>query len=227
VKLTSGSPAAAPDSYPADFDDPQRGFIAEVPDGEVLGDGGRVVLSLKKTHGFEQQTTTPATVNPSLWRQTRLNGFQGLFKVVDRVYQIRGLGDSSMTIVESDTGVIVVDTLIATETAKAGMDLYFQHRPRKSVVAVIYTHSHADHISGVRGVVTEDDVPTGKVAIVARSCWRCSTTSRWASPSSSPGRRRASVRGPLKRQRPFNFLISSRRCGFSRAISWAIFSKPV
>jgi alkyl sulfatase BDS1-like metallo-beta-lactamase superfamily hydrolase len=90
---------------------------------------GPVVLSLKKTHGFEQKTTTPATVNPSLWRQTRLNGFQGLFKVADRVYQSRGLGDSNMTIVESDTGVIVVDTLIATETAQAGMHFYFQHRP--------------------------------------------------------------------------------------------------
>ena len=151
----------------ADFDDAQRGFIAAIPDGEVRGDAGRVVLSLNKSYGFEQQANAPATVNPSLWRQAQLNGFHGLFKVTDRVYQIRGLGDSNLTIVESDTGVIVIDTLIAVEMAKAGMDLYFQHRPRKPVIAVIYTHSHADHIGGARGVVSEDDVRAGKVAIIA------------------------------------------------------------
>ena len=75
----------------------------------------------------------------------------GLFKVVDHIYQLRGFDLSNITIVEGDSGIIVVDPLITKEAAKAAMDLYFAHRPKKPVVAVIYTHSHADHYGGVKG----------------------------------------------------------------------------
>ena len=150
----------------ADFDDAQRGFIASLPDGLVLGDGQRVVWSMKP-YAFEQQAAAPATVNPSLWRQAQLDNFHGLFKVTDRVYQVRGLDDSNMTIVESDTGLIVIDTLLSVETARAGMELYYQHRPRKPVVAVVFTHAHADHFGGVKGVVSENDVRAGRVKIFA------------------------------------------------------------
>ncbi|MGC5352280.1 MBL fold metallo-hydrolase, partial [Klebsiella pneumoniae] len=88
------------------------------------------------------------TVNPSLWRQAQLNNIHGLFKAADRVYQLRGYDISNMTVIEGDTGLIIVDPLLATETAKAALDLYFAHRPRRPVVAVVYTHSHADHFAG-------------------------------------------------------------------------------
>src|SRR5215471_17385715 len=149
----------------ADFEDAQRGFIAPVPDDIKSADGQRTIWSMQR-YAFVTGEAPP-TVNPSLWRQAQLNTFNGLFKVVDRIYQIRGLDDSNMTIVESDTGVIVIDTLSAAESAKAAMDLYYQHRPRKPVVAVIYTHPHADHFGGVKGVVTEADVGSGKVAVFA------------------------------------------------------------
>ena len=116
---------------------------------------------------FLESDRAPDTVNPSLWRQAQLNQIHGLFKVTDRVYQVRGFDLSNMTIVEGDTGLIVIDPLLSAQTAKAGLDLYRQHRPAKPVVAVIYTHSHADHFGGVRGVVDEADVKAGKVAILA------------------------------------------------------------
>jgi alkyl sulfatase BDS1-like metallo-beta-lactamase superfamily hydrolase len=150
----------------ADFDDAQRGFIASLPDGLVLGDGQRVVWSMKP-YAFQQQAAAPATVNPSLWRQAQLDNFHGLFKVADRVYQVRGLDDSNITIVESDTGLIVIDALLSAETARAAMELYYQHRPRKPVVAVVFTHAHADHFGGVKGVVSESDVRAGRVKIFA------------------------------------------------------------
>jgi alkyl sulfatase BDS1-like metallo-beta-lactamase superfamily hydrolase len=150
----------------ADFDDAQRGFIASLPDGLVLGDGQRVVWSMKP-YAFQQQAVAPATVNPSLWRQAQLDNFHGLFKVTDRMYQVRGLDDSNITIVESDTGLIVIDALLSVETARAGMELYYQHRPRKPVVAVVFTHAHADHFGGVKGVVSENDVRAGRVKIFA------------------------------------------------------------
>src|SRR5260370_14130462 len=72
-----------------------------------------------------------------------------------------------MTIVEGDSGLIVIDTLGSPETAHAALDLYYQHRPRKPVGTVIYTHSHPDHFGGVKGVTSEADVASGKVQLLA------------------------------------------------------------
>ena len=148
-----------------DFQDAARGFIATLPDALVTGPNGNVVWS-QKDYSF-LEGTAPDTVNPSLWRQAQLNHQHGLFKVVEGVYQVRGIDLSNMTILEGDTGLIVVDTLLSVETAKAALDLYYQHRPRRPVVAVIYTHPHADHWGGVKGVTTEADVASGKVAVLA------------------------------------------------------------
>jgi alkyl sulfatase BDS1-like metallo-beta-lactamase superfamily hydrolase len=161
--------AAVLSSFPfgdrSDFDEAQRGFIASLPGGIMSANGQRTIWSMKPYDFITG--AAPATVNPSLWRQAQLNNFHGLFKVADRLYQIRGLDDSNMTIVESDSGLIVVDTLSAMESAKAAMDLYFENRPQKPVVAVIYTHTHVDHFGGVKGVVSEVDVHAGNVKVFA------------------------------------------------------------
>jgi alkyl sulfatase BDS1-like metallo-beta-lactamase superfamily hydrolase len=149
----------------ADFADADRGFIAGLPDGTVAGPGERPAWTLKD-YGF-LAAEAPDTVNPSLWRQAQLNLKAGLFKVTERIYQIRSLDISNMTIIEGDKGLIVIDPLTTKETATAGMALYFQHRPVKPVVAVIYSHSHVDHFGGVRGVVELADVTAGKVKIIA------------------------------------------------------------
>lgn len=148
-----------------DFQDAARGFIATLPDALVTGPNGKVVWS-QKDYAFLEKAS-PDTVNPSLWRQAQLNRQHGLFKVVEGVYQVRGFDLSNMTILEGDAGLIVVDTLLSVETAKAALDLYYQHRPRRPIVAVIYTHPHADHFGGVKGVITEADVASGKVAVLA------------------------------------------------------------
>jgi alkyl sulfatase BDS1-like metallo-beta-lactamase superfamily hydrolase len=150
----------------ADYQDAERGFVATIPDALVTGPAGNVVWS-QKDYAFLDKDQAPDTVNPSLWRQAQLNRRHGLFKVVDGLYQIRGLDASNMTLIEGNTGLIVVDPLLAVETARAGLDLYYQHRPRRPVVAIIYTHSHADHFGGVKGVVNETDVASGKVTVIA------------------------------------------------------------
>ncbi|MCX7892711.1 MAG: MBL fold metallo-hydrolase [Burkholderiales bacterium] len=149
-----------------DFEDARRGFIATIPNAEVKAANGRVIWSLAG-YRFLESDRVPDTVNPSLWRQAQLNQFHGLFKVTERVYQVRGFDLSNMTIIEGDTGLIVIDPLISTEVARAGLELYGQHRPKKPVVAVVYTHSHVDHFGGVRGIVDEADVKSGKVKILA------------------------------------------------------------
>ncbi|HEY5725547.1 MAG TPA: alkyl sulfatase dimerization domain-containing protein, partial [Methylomirabilota bacterium] len=137
-----------------------------LPEVEIKNAQGRVVWSLRD-YAFLEPAEAPPTVNPSLWRQARLNMHHGLFQVTERIYQIRGFDISNMTILEGERGLIVIDPLISTETARAGLDLYLQHRGRRPVTAVIYTHSHTDHYGGVRGVIDEADVRAGRVEILA------------------------------------------------------------
>ncbi len=149
-----------------DFEDATRGLIAAVPDLVVKGPGGRDVWNLRD-YGFLQRDEPPPTVNPSLWRQARLNSLNGLFKITEGVYQVRGFDASNMTLVETRTGLIVIDPLFSVEAARAALDFYYQHRPKNPVVAVIYTHSHPDHYGGVKGVVSDADVASGRVRVIA------------------------------------------------------------
>ena len=150
-----------------DFEDAQRGFIAPLlNNGELKNAQGQVVYRAGDFK-FDINAPAPDTVNPSFWRQSQLNGISGLFKVTDRMYQVRGQDISNITFIEGDTGIIVIDPLVSTAAAKASLDKYFQHRPQKPIVAVIYTHSHIDHYAGVKGIVSEDDVKSGKVQIIA------------------------------------------------------------
>ena len=155
-----------PFSDRADFEDARRGFIATLPDGVIPGPGGKPAFDTKQ-YDFLKNDQVPATVNPSLWRQAQLNAINGLFKVTERVYQVRGLDIANLTIIEGDSGLILIDPLLSNETAKAALDLYLQNRPAKPVAAVIYTHSHADHFGGAKGVITEDDAKSGKVKVIA------------------------------------------------------------
>src|SRR5215470_11732076 len=149
-----------------DFDDARRGLIATLPEIEIKNDQGRVVWTLRD-YTFLADEHAPPTVNPSLWRLARLNLNHGLFQVTDRIYQIRGFDVSNMTLIEGDRSLIVVDPLMSTEVARAGLELYTLHRGRRPIVAVIYSHSHVDHYGGVRGVVDERDVSAGRVEIWA------------------------------------------------------------
>lgn len=168
TKLTRDANAAVLNELPfddkQDFEDAKRGFVATVPGFNVPGPG-YALWDLRRYDFIKGDA--PDTVNPSLWRIAQLNLNNGLFKVVDRVYQIRGFDLSNMTIIEGDTGLIVIDPLISPETARAGLELYYKSMSRKPIVAVIHTHSHIDHYGGVKGVVDEADVKSGKVKIIA------------------------------------------------------------
>lgn len=147
-----------------DFDDADRGFIARLTPGVIKNDLGDVVWDNDSYDFLEGDA--PDTVNPSLWRQSQLVARQGLFEVVEGIYQVRGLDLSNMTIVEGDTGIIVIDPLISAETAAAALALYREHRGDRTVVAVIHTHSHVDHFGGVLGVTSQDEVESGAVQII-------------------------------------------------------------
>ncbi|KUI41068.1 alkyl sulfatase [Mycobacterium sp. IS-1590] len=148
-----------------DFDNADRGFIAALDPCVIKAADGRVVWD-NDSYAF-LGADAPPSVHPSLWRQSRLCAKQGLYEVVEGIYQVRGFDLSNITFVEGDTGVIVIDPLISTETAAAALALYREHRGDRAVTAVIYTHSHVDHFGGVLGVTSQTDVDAGRVAIIA------------------------------------------------------------
>lgn len=149
-----------------DFTDAERGFLGTLPDATISNDAGRVVWSMTD-YAFLADDAAPETVNPSLWRQSQLNCRHGLFEVVPGIYQIRGFDISNMTLIEGEHGVIIIDPLVSIEPARAGLALYRQHRGNRPVMAVLYTHSHTDHWGGVKGVVSEEDVASGRVPVIA------------------------------------------------------------
>lgn len=147
-----------------DFENASRGLLAQI-EGEIRTKDGRLVWDPKAYDFIEGQS--PDTVNPSLWRQSRLAAMHGLFEVQDGIYQIRGYDLSVMTLIRGDTGWIIVDPLLSSETAAAGLKLANDTLGERPVTGVLYTHSHADHFGGVRGVLNEKDATDRKVPILA------------------------------------------------------------
>ena len=150
-----------------DFSEARRGWMAPLQDDGVIKDAAGNTVIEAGSFAFVKNGAAPDSVNPGLWRQSQLESETGLFQVTDRIYQVRGYDISGITFIEGDTGVIVVDPLATAEAAAAAADLYFGHRSKRPVVAVIYTHSHTDNYGGVKGVVSEEEIRAGKVRIFA------------------------------------------------------------
>jgi len=166
---TTASNAAVLQQLPftdrTDYESVTKGLIAPFK-GQVKDASGKVIWDIQ-AYDFLAKDKAPESVNPSLWRLAQLSAHAGLFEVSPRLYQVRGLDLANMTIIEGDDGLIIIDPLTMAETAKAALDLYYQNRPHKPVVAVIYSHTHVDHFGGVRGVIDEADVKAGKVKVFA------------------------------------------------------------
>ena len=150
----------------ADFGRATRGLVAQHPSG-TIDTGGHVVWDIHRHDFVRDRSEAPDTVNPSLWRQARLNCVHGLYEVVPGVWQARGYDISNVTFIAGETGWIVIDPLTSEETARASLDLANEHLGTRPVVAVIYTHSHIDHFAGVLGVTTREDVDAGRCRVIA------------------------------------------------------------
>jgi len=149
----------------ADFIDVGRGFIAGFP-VKLHNDTGLLIRDHAELDYITDDAPAPAAVNPSLWRQSQLIKRSGLFMVTEGLYQVRL--SANVTIVDAPDGLVIIDTGVSIDLAKAAMDLFRRHTGnQKPVAAVIYTHTHFDHYGGVKGVVEEDDVTSGKIPIVA------------------------------------------------------------
>ncbi|MGC5165996.1 alkyl/aryl-sulfatase [Luteimicrobium sp. DT211] len=150
-----------------DFADADRGFIAAVPDGRVVAADGHVVLDLHEFEQFADDVPAPDTVNPSLWRQGQLMKRAGLYRVVEGLYQVRNNDLGDLTIVDAPDGLVVIDCTSSVESSTQALALFREHVNDKPVVAVILTHTHIDHYGGIKGVVSEEDVRSGRIPVVA------------------------------------------------------------
>ncbi len=180
-----------------DFEDAARGLIAPLPDGgAIVDDQGGTVWDVGQ-YQWVNEGDCPDSVHPSLRRQTQLLTMHGLFEVCEGIYQVRSADLANMTIIEGDTGVVLVDPLTSPPTARAALDLYSEHRGRRTVHAVIHTHSHIDHYGGVRGVTSDEDVAAGRTRIIAPVGFTEAALSENVLAGNVMGRRASYMYGPL------------------------------
>ena len=150
-----------------DFMEQKRGFVAAPPYKQIMAEAGHVAWDMG-SYEWLLQSNDFDSIHPSLQRQAILNMNYGLYEVLsEKIYQVRGFDLANISFIKSNTGWIVIDPLTARETAGAALDFINEKLGKRPVVAVIYSHSHADHFGGVRGVVDEADVRSGNVPIIA------------------------------------------------------------
>lgn len=163
AQKASAAQLPAEDGRDADFAD--RGFIATRTDPVIRSREGTQIWNLAAYDWMQGEA--PPTVNPSLWRHMMLLRKHGLYKVTDGIWQVRGFDISNMTLIAGKSGWILIDPLTTREAAAAALQLANEQLGTRPVSAVIYSHSHGDHYGGVRGVIDEADVKSGRVAVIA------------------------------------------------------------
>ncbi len=167
IELRNGFKAQLPFSDQRDFEEAKRGFIAEPSYKKIMADAGHVAWDMG-SYQWLLSGKDFASIHPSLQRQAVLNMAYGLYEVVPgRIYQVRGYDLANISFIKGDTGWIVFDPLTAKETARAALEFINEKLGKRPVVGVVYSHSHGDHFGGVRGVVDEADVASGKVMVIA------------------------------------------------------------
>jgi alkyl sulfatase BDS1-like metallo-beta-lactamase superfamily hydrolase len=192
--LNTAVSGSLPLSDQQDFEDAKRGLIASDPELRVTTAEGRQIWNMPAYDFIDADP--PLSVNPSLWRQARLNNIHGLFEVTKGVYQLRGFDLANMSLIEGKTGWIVIDPLTSEETAAKAIAFAREHLGEKPISAIIYTHSHIDHFGGVLGVISAEEVVERRVPIIAPEHFLEEATSENVIAGVAMGRRSLFMMGP-------------------------------
>ncbi len=156
-----------PFSDTRDFDENRKGFIAPMKQRQIPSDAGGVSWDMDQFNFIDEQDRFDS-VDPSLHRIAKLNQNYGLYKVTPGIYQVRGVDLAQITFIRGKTGWIAYDVLVTAETARASWKLFQEHVGEGlPITTVIYSHNHGDHWGGVRGLITDEDVRSGRVQVIA------------------------------------------------------------
>ncbi len=167
LEVLEKAKATLPFADKRDFEEQKKGFIAPMKDLKIMADAGHVAWDMERFQFLDEQDEFDS-IHASLVRQSKLNNNYGLYEVIPGIYQVRGFDLSDISFVRGKTGWIVFDPLVSTEVVRAAWKLFQEHvGDGLPVSAVIYSHTHGDHWGGVRGLVDEADVRSGKVSIIA------------------------------------------------------------
>ena len=115
-----------------------------------------------ETQAFSQES---ASVPAQLTAHARTMA-QGVYQVAEHFYVAVGYGQSNMTMVAGTDGVLLIDCLETEEHARHALN-DLRTVTDKPIKAVIYSHSHPDHISGVRAILDPVDLQGGHVKLYA------------------------------------------------------------
>lgn len=80
---------------------------------------------------------------------------QGIVKVSDNVFTAVGFHGANTSMIVGTDGAIIVDTLMGPASAANALEA-FRNYSDKPVKAIIYTHSHGDHIGGTSAFVGDE-----------------------------------------------------------------------
>jgi alkyl sulfatase BDS1-like metallo-beta-lactamase superfamily hydrolase len=167
LEVLKQAKAKLPFADKKDFEEQKKGLIAPMKDLKIKADAGHVAWDMERFQFLEKQEEFDS-IHPSLHRISVLNNNYGLYEVIPGIYQVRDFDLADITFVRGKTGWIVFDVMVSAETVRAAWKLFQEHVGKGlPVSAVIYSHSHADHWGGVRGIVTDADLKSGKVPIIA------------------------------------------------------------
>ena len=155
-----------------DFDDiselenAKRGLIEATPDLVITNAKGQEVWNMAAYKFLLDEGEAPSTVNPSLWRNAICNVQCGLFKVCEGIYQVRGYDMANMSFIKTKTGWMIFDVLMCKEVAEAALDIFKRNvDANPNIVAVLISHSHADHYGGVGAIVNASNIADAKLSL--------------------------------------------------------------
>lgn len=187
------------------FEDARRGFLASLDPMTIKRPNGHITYDLEPLSFLDGDA--PATVNPSLWRQAQLNAqHHGLYEVCDGLYQVRSFDIANMTLIRGETGWIIIDPLTSTESSAAALALANEHLGERPVVAVLITHSHVDHFGGILGVVSQEQVQSGEIALITPVDFVNESLNENVLAGNAMGRRATYMYGNLLKPSPTGFI---------------------
>ena len=198
-----------------DFEEQKKGFIAPMKDLKIMADASHVAWDMERFQFLDQRDEFDS-IHPSLHRIARLNNNYGLYEVIPGIYQVRGLDLSDITFIRGKTGWIVFDPLVSAETARAAWKLFQEHVGEGlPISAVIYSHTHGDHWGGVRGIIDEAAVRSGKIPVIAPADFLAQTISENVYAGNAMNRRLFYQYGLLLPASPYGYVTQ----GLGQAVS--------